>query len=368
VRLAFAAAALACAACATPSPPVPVSPRDRPGVAVEEDEARIWKALETTEKHIEESGRLHPDPGLEAYLAEVARRIEPPRVLEAIPFRFRVLRDTHPGAFALASGTVYVHTGTLARMESEAELAAVLGHEMAHVVHRDVLRQLRRDQAWTPDWTGLMRVAAVTGYSRELEADADREAVVLMRAAGYDTEDAARFFERLRDWIVAEGVKRPPSYYSTHPRIEERIESSRTLAASIGGAGGLRNADVYLRRTSSVLLVNGRVELAAGRYRAAWDQVQRYVRLEPNDAAGHLLLAEIARRDATPGWMESALSSYRRAIELDPRAAEAWRGLGLVLQKKGDAEEARTAFRRYLELAPDAPDRAHVEAAIGEKR
>lgn len=366
MRRAWVGIGLAVAACATA--PVAVPPRDRPGVALEEDEARIWKMLETTEKHIEESGRLHADPGLEAYLLEVARRIEPPEVLEAIPFRFRVVRDTHPGAFALASGTVYVHTGTLARMESEAELAAVLGHEMAHVVHRDVLRQLRMNQQWRPDWTGLMRLASVTGYSRELEADADREAVLRMKAAGYDTADAPRFFERLRDWIVTEGVKSPPSYYSTHPRIEERIESSRMLASSTGGGAGARNADVYVRRTASVLLVNGRVEVAAGRYRAAWDQVQRYVRLEPNDAAGHLLLAEIARRDATAGWMESALSSYRRAIELDPRAAEAWRGLGLVLSKKGDAEEARSAFRRYLELAPDAPDRAHVEAALGGKR
>jgi predicted Zn-dependent protease len=367
MRRPLAALALACSACATETAQAPVAPRDRPGVAVDEDEARILRLGETTEKRLEESGRLHPDPGLEAYLLEVGRRLEPPEVVEANRFRFRVLRDTHPGAFGLPNGTIYVHTGTLARMESEAELAAVLGHEMAHVVHRDVLRQLRRSQLWRPDWTGLMHVASVTGYSRELEAEADRDAVLRMKAAGYDTADAARFFERLRDWIVAEEIKSPPTYYSTHPRIEERIESSRMLAASVGGVGGRRNADVYVRRTASVLLVNGRVELAAGRYRASWDQARRYVSLEPNDAAGHLLLGEIARRDATAGWMESALASYRRAIELDPKETEAWRGLGLVLAKKGDVEEAKGAFRRYLELAPNAPDRAHVEAVLGGK-
>ncbi len=360
-RACACAASLALAACATPGPLPSLA---GPDVPLEEDERRMWLVLDEAEKRIEASGRLHVDPALDAYLLEVARRLQPASVFQAISFRFRVMRDTTPGAFTLANGAVYVNTGMLARMASEAELAALLGHELAHAVHRDAFRQLRRAQAWTPDEVGLLRLASLTGYRRDLEREADREGILRMRAAGYDTADAPRLFERLRDFSAAEQTKEPPSYYATHPRIEERIESSRQLVAAIGGSGGERRADAYVGRTAGVLLVNARVEAAAGRYRAAWDQVKRYVALEPKDAAGHLLLAEVARRDATAGWEAAALSSYRRAIELDPRCAEAWRGLGLALSKQGDASGARDAFRRYLELAPDAPDRAHVQSTL----
>jgi predicted Zn-dependent protease len=366
VTRAPAVLALALAGCVAPSVQLPA--RDRPGVAIDEDEQRMWRVAEEGEKSFADSGRLLADPALDAYLLDVARRLEPPQVLEAIRFRFHVVRDTHPGAFALPTGAVYVYTGMLARMESEAELATLLGHEMAHVVQRHALRQARQRQGWMPDAFGLIRLASVTGYSRELEAEADREGVLRMKAAGYDTADAPRFFQRLHEWATAEDLKAPPTYYSTHPRIEERIESSRELARSLGGSGGRRDEEVYARKTAGVLLVNARVELAAGRYAAARDQAQRYVHLAPSDAAGHLALAETARREAKGEWMEAALSGYRKAIELDPKGADAWRGLGLVLSKKGDDDEARKAYRRYLEVAPDAPDRAHVEAALGRDR
>lgn len=353
--------ALAVAACGVRTTRIP--PLTGPDVALQEDERRMWQTCELVEKRMDGSGRLLRDPALDAYLMDVARRLEPEEVFRAIPFRVRVIRDTRPGAFAFANGAVYLHTGMLARMESESELAGVLAHEMSHAVGRHALRQERKALDWTTNEVGLVKLATLTGYSRELEGDADREGIARMRIAGYDVADAPKLMERLRDWSAAEGLEEPPTYYASHPRIEERIASLRRLAAA-SGAGGIRNADVYLRRTASVLLVNGRVELAAGRYRAAWDQVQRYLTIEPRDASAHLLLGEIARRDATQGWTEAALSSYRRAIELDPRAAEAWRGLGLALMKKGDGAEARKAFRTYLELAPEAPDRAHVEAAL----
>jgi beta-barrel assembly-enhancing protease len=361
MRSPLVALVLGVAACGVRTTQVP--PLTGPDVPLQEDERRMWQTCELAEKRIEESGRLHRDPALDAYLMEVARRLEPEEVFRVIPFRIRVIRDTSPGAFSLANGGVYVHTGMLARMESEAELASVLAHEMSHAFGRHALRQERKALDWTTNEVGLVKLATLTGYSRELEGDADRDGIARMRIAGYDVADASKLMERLRDWSASEGRKEPPTYYAWHPRIEERIESLRRVAAASGG-GGIRNQDVYLRRTASVLLVNGGVELAAGRYRAAWDQVQRYLRLEPRDASAHLLLGEIARRDATQGWTEAALSSYRRAIELDPRTAEAWRGLGLALMKKGDGAEARKAFRQYLELAPDAPDRAHVEAAL----
>lgn len=358
-----AVVALALAACLPPA----VAPRTSPAIAVDPDEQRLWQLAAKAEEEIARGGRLHDDADLDAYVLGVARRLVPPEALAAVPVRVRVLADTRPNAFSLPNGAMYVHTGMLARMEGEAELAAVLAHELVHVTHRHVLSQFRRAQGWAAGAVGLVRLASMSGYSRELEQEADRESIARVRAAGYDARDAAALLERLREWAAAEGLKDEPTPYASHPHLTARIEACRALAAAPGPAApadGGRNADVFLRRTASVLLANARVELAAGRYRAAWDQVKRFLALHPDDVRGHVLLGEVARRDATAGSDDAAAASYRRALELDPSAADAWRGLGLVLQRKGDAAEAKSAFTRYLELAPDAPDRAHVEAAL----
>ena len=359
VPLCLLALALAAVGCVPP----PVAPRTAPSVAIEPDEELLWRAVAEAEKSLADGGRLHGDPGLDAYLLGVARRLQPPEVLAATPFRVRVLDSAEPNAFALPNGAIYLHAGLLARMESEAELAAVLGHEMAHVTHRDGLRTLRHLEDWTSG-IGLVRLASVTGDSREHEREADREAIARMQAAGYDVRDAATLLERLGAWVAAEGGKDVATPYSSHPRLAERLESCRALIAAAGPVAGTRNAEEFTRRTAGLLLENARIELAAGRYPDARAQGQRYLALAPGDASAHLLLGEIARREGTPAANDEAAASYRRALELDPRLAEAWRGLGLVRAKAGDAAEARRAFTRYLELAPAAPDRAHVEAAL----
>lgn len=370
------ALALAASACATAQ----VAPAVGPGFRLEDDERGLWVLASEVEQHLDAPGRLQADPDLEAYLAEVARRLEPTEVFQAIPFRVRVLRDPQPNAFCLPNGAVYVQTGLLARMESEAELAVVLAHEMTHAARRHALRQVRSADnkgTWlnvigalglgTPV-NGLVYLAAVSGYRRDLEREADQEGMARSAAAEYDLAAAPRLYGRLRDWAATEGAKAKTAFYASHPRLEERIESSLEVAGAPGAPrGGVRNAETYGRRTAGVLLENARLEVAAGRLAFAREQVERYLALHPRDPAAHLVLGEVARREATPGTTAAAAESYRRALEGDPRLAAAWRGLGLVLWKTGEKAEARRAFARYLELAPDASDRAHVRSYFEEQ-
>ncbi len=370
----MAAGALAAVACASTN----VAPRTAPSVALADEERDLWRIAGEAQAKIDASGRVLHDPSLEAYLAEVAQRIEPPPVFEAIPFRVRVLRDVAPNAFCLPNGAVYLHTGMLARMESEAELAAILGHEMTHAVNRHMLRQLRSSENTGTLFAvlgslvgagagggGLLRIAAVSGYHRDLEREADREGVARMAEAGYDLAEAPRLFERLRDWAAAEKVKEVSAFYASHPRVQERIDSVRELVnARGGGSGGVRNAETYQQRTAAALIEDARMELSSGRLDVAHAEVDRYVSVRQGDAAGHLVAAEVWRRDPAAGSVDAARAAYRRALELDPRLAEAWRGLGLLLRRAGDEAGARTALAKYLELAPQAPDRAHVRAYL----
>lgn len=366
---------LAFAACASTQ----VAPRTAPGVALESEERGMLRLADEARDEIDRSGKVVADAGLDAYLLGVARRLEPPEAFAAIPFRVRVLRDVQPNAFCLPNGAIYVNTGMLARLESEAELASLLGHEMVHATHRHALRQLRSSQntgAVTATLGallgmgarpgGLIYMASVSGYHRDLEREADREGLARVAAAGYRVAEAPRLFERLRDWAAAEEQPEGSAFYSSHPQLEERIASAREAARAAGDGSGVRSAEAYSRATARILLENARMELVAGRFADSRGQVERYLTLRPDDAAGHLAAGELARREGAAGAGDAALASYRRAVKLAPRTAEAWRGIGLVLQGKGDLPGARKAFARYLELAPGAPDRAYIRAALQE--
>ena len=102
----------------------------------EEDEKRLWNRSEEEERSIAKSGMLYQDRELEAYLNGVASKLQPPEAYERIPFRILVLKNPYCNAFALPNGYIYVHTGILARMDNEAQLATLLAHEMTHATHR----------------------------------------------------------------------------------------------------------------------------------------------------------------------------------------------------------------------------------------
>jgi tetratricopeptide (TPR) repeat protein len=169
----------------------------------------------------------------------------------------------------------------------------------------------------------------------------------------------------MREWITAEKIPPGSSFYASHPKLEERIKDLGALAAA-RAPGGERGVERYQARTAGILLDGARGELASGRLGAARRLGGRYVAARPTDPRGHQVLGEIERREGTPEADDAALASYRRALELDARFPEAWRGLGLLLQRRGDRAGAREALSRYLELAPDAPDRAHVTAMLRE--
>ncbi|MBI5068190.1 MAG: tetratricopeptide repeat protein [Deltaproteobacteria bacterium] len=370
---AIGAAALLLGGCAAGA----LAPRKAPDVALEEEEKGMWHVAAEAQVEIDRGGRVAADPALEAYLASVGRRLVPPaQGGEAIPFRFRALRDPRPNAFCLPNGAIYVASGMLARMESEAELAALLGHEMAHAIHRHALRELRTSQNTGAVMAtlgamvgagaqpgGLIYMASVSGYSRDMEREADREGLALATAAGYDATLAPHLFERLRDFAVAEKLPEGSAYFASHPRLEERIASMREALAGAPSRGEA-GAERYRQQTARLLLENARIELGRGRLANAREQLGRFQKERPGDAAGHLALGELERREGGEGSAARAAAAYRKALEIEPRSAEAWRGLGLVLQRSGQAEESRRALRRYLELAPAAPDRAHVEAAL----
>jgi predicted Zn-dependent protease len=111
------------------------------------DEALLWERATHEHRKLKASSGLLHDPILEEYLTDVAHRLVPPGTLDAgVAPSIHVLINPSLNAFAYPTGAIYVHSGLLARLENEAQLATVLAHEIAHVVHRHAVRHLRQER------------------------------------------------------------------------------------------------------------------------------------------------------------------------------------------------------------------------------
>lgn len=162
-----------------------------------------------------------------------------------LAWEFILIDSPVANAWAMPGGKVAVYTGILPIVEDEAGLAAVMGHEVAHVLRRHTLERLeemrgvawaglatniatrnssRRDE-WMAAVGGISAVGIVLPYSRRQETEADEEGLLLMARSGYDPRAAPGVWDRMS----AKGGRRPPEFLSTHPDPEDRAARLRDL-------------------------------------------------------------------------------------------------------------------------------------------
>jgi predicted Zn-dependent protease len=406
-------------ACASRDVP-PIGAGGRP-FRPESDERRLWARAEQEEERLLKRAKGYDDPLLEEYLARVGDRLIPDDVREAggPGFKFGVLRDPTLNAFAMPNGRIYVHTGLLARLDNEAQLATILGHEMTHVTHRHALRFTRDAQnkqilytvlgiaasigiaaaagsrAGSGDYVGaavlsqtanavlglglqLAAIASINGYGRDLEREADVEGLDRLVRAGYDPGEAPRVFQLLQ----SEGKDRgalEAFFFGSHPRLQERIDTTTALvrtryAASASGPALVRNTEDFDLRMRSVVRENAALDIRAGRFKVAQGQLDRVLAVTPRDPVAHLYYGDLwrlqsqrARETAEKDRLaRQALERYERAADLDATFPDPFRQLGFLYYQQKEGERAREAFRKYLALKPDAPDARRIKEYLVE--
>jgi len=368
--------------CATTSLP-PVTDKD---FVFGEDEKRLWNRAEEEEQALAKSDILYRDRELEAYLNGIARKLEPAEAYERIPFRILVLNNPYCNAFTLPNGYIYVHTGILARMDNEAQLATLLAHEMTHATHRHQLSEIHGALnksllfASTRSLIGglpalgelstalgeLSTKAAISGHSRDLETEADMVGIRLVVKAGYDPREAPKLFQHLKTEMEEEDQKEP-FFFGTHPRLKERTENYANFLAELGTqAGGVTNTEIFRKKVAGVIIDNALVDFRAGRFPQARRGAEKYQAIRPKDGRGYYLLGEIARQQGEEGDAEKAKKLFQKAVSVDPSYADAHKGLGLLYFKEGKKSQAAKAFRSYLAKAPQAADRSYIEEYIAE--
>ena len=405
-------------ACATRDVP-PIGSDGRPFTPAA-DERTLWARAEREEAALRERVAVYEDPLLDEYLARLGDRLAPDAVRAAggPAFRVGVVRDPTLNAFALPNGRIYLHTGLLSRLENEAQLAMILGHEMAHVLNRDALRFTRAPRS-TPagstvlgiaasvgvaaagsraeggDAAGavalgptasavlglglaLAAVASIDGYGRDREWAADAGGLAMLARAGYDPRAAVRVFARLRDDVRERGAVET-FLLGSDPRLSERVEATRgllrtTYAAAATGPGTVRDTAEFGLRMHAVVRDNAYEDVRTGRFRLARAQLDRVLAHAPDDPVAHLYYGDWHRlqsqraRDAgaRADHLGHAVVRYERAAALDLALAEPHRQLGLLHYQQKDAARARAAFERYLALRPDASDARRIREYLVE--
>lgn len=346
----------------------------------DDDERNLWLRAQEEEQRIDTSKSIYRNPEMERYLDGVIRNVVPADQLAKMAIRVSIIKNRSCNAFMFPNGRAYVHTGLLAAMENESQLAAVLAHESVHALHRHMLREVQDSRAkmsftavlgaltgnlLTP-FGQLAALASVKGYSRDLETEADREGFRLLVQAGYDPYQAPKAFQVLLKEIQDDGEKEP-YFFASHPNLQARIDNMNELLKGMPPAQGKTNQEAYLQTFAPLLLDSADMNLKAGRYQRARGCASRYLAARGDNARAYLLMGESYRQDGKPD-LAKAREYYRKAAALDPGYAEAHRMLGLVAYKQHDREQARTSLGRYLELSATAPDRGYIEQMLSELR
>ena len=358
--------------------------------AVDEDERGLWKLMERVEEEVAGSNLLVKDPQLTAYLGTLIGNVGGPAAKD---MRIYLARIPEFNAVMFPTGFSVVFTGLLLRMRNEAQLAGVIAHESAHFLRKHQIRQWRDMRRKTDIFSFLAMGAGVAGgaagiyagdlvqlaqlgtilsllkYNRTLEAEADAMGARLLAEAGYDPMAMSETWEQLIAELDLSAKyrrkrrERDFALFSTHPSPEARMADLKLSAAEVRQPG--RSYDAYRDRYLTAL--------AALRPTLLDDQVKL------NDPGASQYVVETLAKDGWNGQLRyyegeiwrlrnsqkqndeaRAAQGYAAAVGYADAPADAWRWHGIMLLKAGRGTEARAAFARYLQMAPDAPDAALV--------
>lgn len=337
---------------------------ERPDAA--SDEGGLWAFMDREEERLKRSAFLIRDPALNDYVRGIACRLAGEHCAD---LRVYLLRTPLFNASMAPNGMMQIWSGLLLRMSNEAQLAAMIAHEIGHYLARHGLERLRDAKsrsalgqlvsiALSPAAFLGSAVSSVAqlglatvglAYARDHERDADRIGVDLMARAGYAPLEAAVVWERLH-----EETKTGHNLFGSHPPAEERHHSLKELVA--GKSAGKTGAETYRAMLAPHRALFLQDEVQRRRFGETMVLLERLLRLAPGDGELRFFQGETFRLRSEPGDLDSALAAYRVAQTQEGAPPELHRSMGIVLRRLGRPGEASAAFARYLELRPAAVD------------
>ncbi|MDZ4098977.1 MAG: M48 family metalloprotease [Methylophilaceae bacterium] len=317
------------------------------------------------------------DPELTAYVQTVGKRLAAVSDRQ-LPYEFVVLNNSVPNAWAMPGGKIAFNRGLLYELNSEAELAAVMAHEIVHSAARHGAQNMERGillqgavmavgiGAQNSDYGNLIVGGSQLGaqllsskYGRDAESESDYYGMLYMKKAGYDPTAAVTLqetFVRLSENKQANFLE---GLFASHPPSQARVDANRATLAKIG-AGGEMGVETYAKKVGKLKSTkaaykahdDATVALKKGDTAKATSLAKQAIAGEPREPRFQDLLGDIALSQKK---YDEALKHYAQAIKMQPDYFKPHIQSGIALYQSGRKAEAEPYFKRSNELLPTAP-------------
>jgi predicted Zn-dependent protease len=348
----------------------------RPDLAT--DEGGLWAMMDREETRLRRSPFVIRDAALREYLQGIACKLGGEHCADV---RVYPVRTPFFNASMAPNGMMQVWSGLLLRVDNEAQLAAVIGHEVAHYLQRHLVDRLRdmKARAAFGMFIGMFGLvgqlgqlgvlAGAFGFSRDQERDADNVGLNLLTKAGYDPREAAKVWDNLRAELVAsqgaDAGKASPML-ATHPPSQERSETLARLAEN--ATGGFLGEAEYAAKIAPIRFDLLDDELKRGQYGETLVLLDRLIQRSPQRAELLYFRGEARRLRAADGDLDQALVDLHASAALGSEPAHVHRAIGYIHHRREQWPESHAAFGRYLERAPNAPDAGLIKTYLPETK
>lgn len=323
------------------------------------------------------------DRALNNYIDQTGKRMAARTHRPHMPYSFQGVNATYVNAYAFPGGSIAATRGILLSLENEAELAALLGHELGHVNARHTAEQMSKGQLTQAIVGGVSAYAGaqsaalgklasqlgmlgagalLAAYSRDNEREADALGMGYMVGTGYGTEGFVGLMEMLNSMS-----KHQPSVtellFATHPMSDERyrttLDRARTEYQSARGRPLYRER--YMDFTSRLRAMQGAIEemqkgekqMAMKNYAVAEAHFQTALNQAPRDYAGLVMMSkcQLVQKKYTP-----AQRYIEKAKQVFPTEAQAYHLAGYTNINQKNFDAALADFNQYEKLLPGNPN------------
>jgi len=332
----------------------------------------------------QQGGRYIVDPDLNVYINQVGKSVAQYSGVN-LPYEFVVLNNGVPNAWALPGGKIAINRGLLVMLDDEAQLAAVLGHEVVHAAAEHSANQMRRSQmmslgvlvagvaaaaATENDNAALIGAGAAIGaqawqahYGRSQELEADYYGIDYLVKAGYDPQASVELQRKFVE--LSKGQQRNifSSLFASHPPSEERVKKNAEKAAKL--PSGKRNRETFqraiavLKRDQPAYALHDQALEAANEkaFDKALSLTEKAIAKQPAEALFYITKGQLL---SAKDNHNSAYQAFSKATQLNPEYFLAALGLGIEAYHKGNYSQAKAELDRSFKLLPTSTAVYHL--------